>query len=193
MESILLLGGELGIPGSGVQIPLGCWINTRWGWLCLSSFWGQQNECQLDGILCRSGDLSRIVPDSQGDCLGSTNALHRVWSQRMDGFCFSTNLHVSELAEKCSNFWFVPLCCKWWRSLHCTHSSARSYFSLPASVSCKCRSSNAKLKPPSSIFRSSLPRWPNKAGQNVRPPVRTSVRMSVNNFSFRSWWNFVCG
>ena len=32
-----------------------------------------------------TGDLSRIVPKSQGDCLGSTNALHRVWSQWMDG------------------------------------------------------------------------------------------------------------
>ena len=36
---------------------------------------------QLAGILCRSGDPSRIVPNSQGDCLRSTNALHRVWSQ----------------------------------------------------------------------------------------------------------------
>ena len=40
---------------------------------------------QLAGILCRSGNPSRIVPNSQGDCLGSTNALHRVWSQWMDG------------------------------------------------------------------------------------------------------------
>ena len=45
-----------------VQIPLGCWINTRWGWLCLSSFRGRQ-----------------------GDCFGSTNALLRVCSQWMDG------------------------------------------------------------------------------------------------------------
>ena len=45
---------------------------------CLSSFRGQQNEYQPAGILCRSGDLSRIVPNSQGDLLGSTNALHRV-------------------------------------------------------------------------------------------------------------------
>ena len=29
---------------------------------------GWQNECQLAGILCRSGDPSRIVPNSQGDC-----------------------------------------------------------------------------------------------------------------------------
>ena len=29
-------------------------------------------------FLCRSGDPSRIVPNSQGDCQGSTNALHRV-------------------------------------------------------------------------------------------------------------------
>ena len=79
------LGGVLGIQGSWVQIPLGCWINTRWGWLCPSSFWGWQNECQLAGILCWSGDPSRIVPNSQGDCLGSTNALHRVWSQWTDG------------------------------------------------------------------------------------------------------------
>ena len=31
--------------------------------------------------MCRSGDLSRIGPNSPGDCLGSTNALHRVWLQ----------------------------------------------------------------------------------------------------------------
>ena len=43
-----------------------------------------KNECQLAGILCRSGDPSMIVPNSQGDCLGSTNALHRVWSQWME-------------------------------------------------------------------------------------------------------------
>ena len=30
-------------------------------------------------IPCRSGDLSRIVPNSPGDWFGSTNALHRVW------------------------------------------------------------------------------------------------------------------
>ena len=40
-----------------------------------------KNECQNSGIPCRSGDPSRIVSNSQGDCSGSTNALHRVWSQ----------------------------------------------------------------------------------------------------------------
>ena len=35
-------GGGLGILGSWVQVLLGCWINVRWGWLCLSSFWGRQ-------------------------------------------------------------------------------------------------------------------------------------------------------
>ena len=49
----------------------------------LSPFWGRQNEYQHVGILCRSGDPSRIVPNSQGDCFGNTNALHRVWSQWM--------------------------------------------------------------------------------------------------------------
>ena len=38
----------------------------------------------VSGILCQSGDPSRIVPNSQGDCLSSTNVLHRVWSQWMD-------------------------------------------------------------------------------------------------------------
>jgi len=54
---------------------------------CLTSFRGRQNECQLADILCRSGDLSRIVPNSQGDCLGSAKALHSVRSQWMDGEC----------------------------------------------------------------------------------------------------------
>uniref|UniRef100_A0A8C4QDD5 Myb-like domain-containing protein n=1 Tax=Eptatretus burgeri TaxID=7764 RepID=A0A8C4QDD5_EPTBU len=42
------------------------------------SFGGRQNECQLADILCRSGDPSRIMPNSQGDSFGSTNAVHRV-------------------------------------------------------------------------------------------------------------------
>ena len=45
-----------------------------------------KNECQNAGTLWRSGDPSRIVPNSQGDCLGSTNALHKIWSQWMDGW-----------------------------------------------------------------------------------------------------------
>ena len=80
------LGGGFGILGSWVQILLSCWINIRWGWLCLSFFWGWQNKYQLAGILCLSGDLSRIVPNSPGNCLGSTNALHRVWSWWLDGW-----------------------------------------------------------------------------------------------------------
>ena len=43
-----------------------------------------KNECQLAGILCWSGDLSRIASKSQGDCLGCSNALHRVYVP-MDG------------------------------------------------------------------------------------------------------------
>ena len=78
--------GGLGIRGSWVQILFGCWINTRWGWLSLSSFWYRQNEYQLAGILCQSDDLTRIVPCSPGDCLGSINALLRIWSQWMDGW-----------------------------------------------------------------------------------------------------------
>ena len=37
-------------------------------------------------LLVYCGDPSRIVPNSQGDCLSSTNALHRGWSQWMDGW-----------------------------------------------------------------------------------------------------------
>ena len=43
-----------------------------------------KNKYQHAGILCRSSDPSRIVSNSQGDYLGSTNALHRMWSQWMD-------------------------------------------------------------------------------------------------------------
>ena len=39
--------------------------------------------------MCRSGDLSRIVPNSQENCFCSTNALHRVWSQCMDVGCLT--------------------------------------------------------------------------------------------------------
>ena len=43
-------------------------------------------SASFPSILCWSGHLSRIVPNSQGDCFGSTNALHRVWSRWMDGY-----------------------------------------------------------------------------------------------------------
>ena len=52
----------------------------------------RKNECQLAGLLCWSRDPSRIVPNSPGDCLGSTNALHKVWSQWMDGWMDSANV-----------------------------------------------------------------------------------------------------
>ena len=41
---------------------------------------------KMSASMCRSGDLSRIVSNSQGDCLGSTNALHIVWPQWNDGW-----------------------------------------------------------------------------------------------------------
>ena len=56
--------GGLGILGSWVQIPLGCWIHTRWGWLCLSSFRGRKNECQIAGILCWSSGLCPITKET---------------------------------------------------------------------------------------------------------------------------------
>uniref|UniRef100_A0A8C4NHV2 Ras homolog, mTORC1 binding n=1 Tax=Eptatretus burgeri TaxID=7764 RepID=A0A8C4NHV2_EPTBU len=40
-------------------------------------------------MLVYCGDPSRIVSNSQGDCFGSTKALHRVWSQWMDGECLA--------------------------------------------------------------------------------------------------------
>ena len=87
-------------------------IPTRWGKLDLSSFRGRQNECQLAGILCRSGDPSRIVPNSQEDCVGSTNALHRVWSQWMDG-----SASVSAILRK--------------TMLRCSYTSAKSNHATP--------------------------------------------------------------
>ena len=63
-------GGGLGILGSWVQIPLRCWINTRWGWLCLSSFWGWQKSASLlvscGGVathpgLCRIGKETALA------------------------------------------------------------------------------------------------------------------------------------
>ena len=61
-----------------------------------SQRWSKENGCtwaQYGTSLQRSshssiqrwsGDPSRIVPNSQGDCFRSTNALYRVWSQWMD-------------------------------------------------------------------------------------------------------------
>jgi len=53
-----------------------------------------KNECQLAGIRCRSGNPSRIVTNSQGDCLGSTNALHRVSSQSIGWIGKQTDGHA---------------------------------------------------------------------------------------------------
>ena len=43
------------------------------------------------------GDPSRIASNSQGDCLGSTNALHRVWSQWMDGCRLVVSIKVESI------------------------------------------------------------------------------------------------
>ena len=51
---------------------------------CHLSEVGKMSASMLAGILCRSGDLSRIVSNSPGDCFGSTNALHKVWFQWME-------------------------------------------------------------------------------------------------------------
>ena len=90
----------------------------------LSSFRGRQNECQLAGILCQNGDPSRIMPNSQGDCLSSTNALHRVWSQSLS----------SVLGDKKKNQFLVVDCrgstlnmkwCPKWQHKHTTYAPAR--------------------------------------------------------------------
>ena len=39
--------------------PVGCWINTRWGWLSLSSFRGWWNEYQCTGIGAQHQQHSR--------------------------------------------------------------------------------------------------------------------------------------
>ena len=65
-----------------------------------------KNECRHAGILCRSGDSSGIVPNTQGDCWGSTNALHRVWSQWMDGCVPQPPTH----GEGKSNLRIVTVC-----------------------------------------------------------------------------------
>ena len=56
-------------------------IRVQWPAILEGLVGTRGNECQHAGILCRSGDPSRIVPNRQGDCLSSTNALDRVWSQ----------------------------------------------------------------------------------------------------------------
>ena len=82
-KQISLLVGNM--PGVGLMVRvvgLGSEdpeFKSRWaielipgGVDCLSSFRGRQNEYQLAGILCQSGDPSRIVANSQGDYLSST-------------------------------------------------------------------------------------------------------------------------
>ena len=77
-----------------------------------------KNEYQHAGMLCRSGDPSSIVSNSQGDCFGSTNALHRVWSQWMDLndtagkwrnvlLSHETKIELFGLDSKCS-IWHKP-------------------------------------------------------------------------------------
>ena len=62
---------------------------------------GGKNEYQLAGMIepfeypASEWRLSRIVSSSPGDCFGSTDALHRVWSQCMNacmvGYCLLNN------------------------------------------------------------------------------------------------------
>ena len=67
-----------------------------------------KNECQLSAILCRSGDPSRIVPNRQGECVGSTNALHSMvpMDEWMDGPHASCNFSFPFLSLF-SPYWVV--------------------------------------------------------------------------------------
>ena len=81
------LGWRLGIRGSWVQASLlGESIHQGVDSACHPSEVGKMSISLLgwpshSSILRQSGDLSRIVLNSEGDCFGSTNALYRVWSQ----------------------------------------------------------------------------------------------------------------
>ena len=60
--------------------PVGCWINTRWGWLSPSSFRGQLNEYRCTGMGAQHQRHSRAptkwqLPGSQDDERGG--AFHR--------------------------------------------------------------------------------------------------------------------
>ena len=59
---------------------------------------------KMSAILCWSGDMPRIVPNSQGNCFGSTNAQHRVWSQWMDGWMDKSILSTVTLKRFTLNF-----------------------------------------------------------------------------------------
>ena len=72
---------------------------------CHPSEVGKMSTSML-GILCRSGDPSRIVSNSQGDCFGSTNTLHRVWSQSKDGGVLNSvwiSRHTSHKKVNCDD------------------------------------------------------------------------------------------
>ena len=109
---------------------------------CHPSEVGKMSTSLLGGlshlsILRRSGDLSRIVPNSPGDCFDSTNALYRVCSQWLDGsrprsenyFCFSKQFFMNERwgQKRYRAQYFKKLCTGydkiWWMSSEGTENT----------------------------------------------------------------------
>ena len=78
------VGLMVGVVGFGSQGPeykshsavelIPCGVDSA----CHPSEEGKMSTSLL--VDCVGVSEARIVPNSQGDCLGSTNALHRVWS-----------------------------------------------------------------------------------------------------------------
>ena len=75
--------------------PVGCWINTGWGWLNLSSFWGQQNVYWCRGTasvaqLCPSKMIAAMckkthsnISDAQEADVAVTNHVIPCWHEEL--------------------------------------------------------------------------------------------------------------
>ena len=100
----VLMAGMVSLGSEGPQFKFRFAVELRPGGVdsaCHPSEAGK-NEYQLARILCRSGDPSRIMPDSPGNCLGSTNALHRECSQWMDRDWASSSFSKDWVHQRCA-------------------------------------------------------------------------------------------
>ena len=73
---------------------------------CHPSEVGKMSVSMLAGILCQGGDTSRIVSNSQGDCLSSTNALQSMvpmdeWNLHPGTSIMFYHSEIATLSFKC--------------------------------------------------------------------------------------------
>ena len=100
---------------SAVELILGGFNSA-----CHPSEVGKMSASML--VYCRSDDPSRIVPNSQGDCLSNTNALYRVWSQSLPLLLLPTRFSLIKMSLTGNHHpTGQPIICKIQQAWHFVH------------------------------------------------------------------------